>query len=331
MDCSSSVERVLLIHYEAALDLGSGQVVSSHSIVSSSRTVTLCTQYGGRWMGQRRTTWSTVCSSAPHSQAAEGTIPRLFRKAQKRPTPMWRRLIRAKVGFGKAIPGAWATQTEMKVRSLVVLSNPFAFRRWSAQSAPRMLSSSSDELMSCCAAGTNGCLDLWCHAFPLGGLTSAEWSRWPGSMARRPRHNVALRRSSAGWMPARIGRLSAGVGYRHPVTLGKASLMTGLMRRVWALRNQAGAQYSSVERTRADAAVRSCCPRTQPEPASRLKNATRDINVLQSDSRCIDGVSGEYRFIETKCPFSIKYDHLENAVYLETKTNHNDYFQIQGT
>ena len=35
-------------------------------------------------------------------------------------------------------------------------------------------------------------------------------------MARRPRHSVApLRRSSAGWMPARIGRLSTGVGRKH--------------------------------------------------------------------------------------------------------------------
>ena len=36
-----------------------------------------------------------------------------------------------------------------------------------------------------------------------------------------------LRRSSAGWMPARVGRLSAGVGRRHPVTIRKASLMAG--------------------------------------------------------------------------------------------------------
>ena len=40
-----------------------------------------------------------------------------------------------------------------------------------------------------------------------------------------------LGRSSAGWMPARIGRLSAGVGRRHPVTIRKASLMAGSMRR----------------------------------------------------------------------------------------------------
>ena len=48
------------------------------------------------------------------------------------------------------------------------------------------------------------------------------------SMARRARDSVApLRRSSAGWMPARIGRLFAGVGRRHPVTIRKASLVAG--------------------------------------------------------------------------------------------------------
>ena len=58
-------------------------------------------------------------------------------------------------------------------------------------------------------------------------------------MARRARDSVApLRRSSAGWMPARIGRLSAGVGCRHPVTIRTASFMARSMRRVWALRYQ---------------------------------------------------------------------------------------------
>jgi len=91
----------------------------------------------------------------------------------------------------------------------------------------------SDKLMSCCAAGTNGCLDLRRRAFALDGRVTPEWSRCPGSMARRARDSVAsLRRSSAGWMPARIGRLSAGVGRRHSVTIRKASLMVGSIRRV---------------------------------------------------------------------------------------------------
>jgi len=88
----------------------------------------------------------------------------------------------------------------------------------------------TDELL---CAGTNGYLDLRRRAAALDGRVSAEWSRCPGSMARGPRESVApLGRSSAGWMPAGIGRLSAGVGRRHPVTIRKASLMVGSIRRV---------------------------------------------------------------------------------------------------
>jgi len=52
-------------------------------------------------------------------------------------------------------------------------------------------------------------------------------------MARRARDSVThLRRSSAGWMPASIARLAAGVGRRHPVRIRKTSLVGESMRRV---------------------------------------------------------------------------------------------------
>ena len=77
--------------------------------------------------------------------------------------------------------------------------------------------------MSCCAACANGCLDLRRRPAAPDGRVSTEWSRCPGSMARSPRDSVApLRQTSAGWMPASIGRLSAGVGRRHLVTIRKA-------------------------------------------------------------------------------------------------------------
>jgi len=61
---------------------------------------------------------------------------------------------------------------------------------------------------------------LRCRAFPPCELMRARWSRFPGPMAWRDGETVALlRRNLAGWMPARIGRLSAGVGRRHPVKL----------------------------------------------------------------------------------------------------------------
>jgi len=164
----------------------------------------------------------------------------------------------------KGHSGVWVPVSGMKIRSLVGLSNHSAFHWWSVHCAACILLL-SDKLMRCCAAGTNGCLDLRRRAFALDVQVSAEWSRLPASVARRARDSVApLRRSSAGWMPARIGRLSAGVGRKHPVTIRKASLMVGSVRRVWALRHQTGAQYSAVQRTRARVAVRNvvapaCC------------------------------------------------------------------------
>jgi len=45
--------------------------------------------------------------------------------------------------------------------------------------------------MSCCAANTNGCLDLRRRASTLDRRVSVEWSRCPGSVARRARDSVA--------------------------------------------------------------------------------------------------------------------------------------------
>jgi len=54
-----------------------------------------------------------------------------------------------------------------------------------------------------------------------------------------------------------------------------------------SLRHQTGAQYSAVEWTKAMVAVRNVvAPAPQPEPASRLRSATRDVSFLRSDSRC---------------------------------------------
>jgi len=142
--------------------------------------------------------------------------------------------------------------------------------------------------MSFCVAGTNGCLDLRCRPTAFYGRVSADWSRCPDSMARRPRDSVTpLRRSSAGWMPASIGMLTAGAGRRHPVTIRKMSLMVGSMRRVGVLRHQTGAQYSAFEWTRARVAVRKVvAPAPHLEPARHLRSATCDVSFLRSDSRC---------------------------------------------
>ena len=105
----------------------SWQVLSSHSIVSSSRTVRPCCPCGGRWIGQWRTAWSTMCSSAPHSQAAEGAISHLCKLDRKSPTTVRSRLNRTQGVLGKAIPRGWVPMSGIKVRSLVVFSNHFSF------------------------------------------------------------------------------------------------------------------------------------------------------------------------------------------------------------
>ena len=78
------------------------------------------------------------------------------------------------------------------------------------------------------------------------------------------------------------------VGMRHPVTVRSALLITGSMKRVWALRHQTGAQCSAVEYTRARVAVRRTeAPAFQVVPASRLVNETLVLSFLRSDTKCL--------------------------------------------
>ena len=54
-----------------------------------------------------------------------------------------------------------------------------------------------------------------------------------------------------GWIPARMGGLSNGVGHRHLVTMRSAALIAVSMMQICTLGHQTGAQYSAVEYTRA--------------------------------------------------------------------------------
>jgi len=69
----------------------------------------------------------------------------------------------------------------IKVQSLVGLSAHSAFHSWSAHWAASYVV--SEKLISCFAAGTNGCLDLRRRAATPDGRVSTEWSGCPGSMA----------------------------------------------------------------------------------------------------------------------------------------------------
>ena len=186
-------------------------MLSSHSIVSSSRTVRPCSPWGGRWIWHCRTTWSTVYSSAPHSQEAEEAILHWCKR---------KRLSRTHAVLGRVIPGGWVPVSGMNMRSLVRLSNHSAFHRLSASARLTYVIELSDELMELLSDGYK-----WVSRFERPCIRTrwpvrAKWSRCSGSMPRRARDSVApLRRSSAGWMPTRLGRLSAGVGRRHSLTI----------------------------------------------------------------------------------------------------------------
>jgi len=108
----------------------SGFVLSSHSVVSSSRTVRPVhweidgLDIGGQH-GRR-----PVCSSAPHAHVAEGAIRRLCKQERKRPRSVWRWLSRIYAVLDRAIQGGWTPMSGMKERSLVVLSNHSVFLWW---------------------------------------------------------------------------------------------------------------------------------------------------------------------------------------------------------
>ena len=91
------------------------------------------------------------------------------------------------------------------------------------------------------AAGANGCLDFSLSLLADCGSVSWPCRMWPA------RVSLLGGEAQLAGMPERTGRLFVGVGCRHFGTMRKASLGTLQMRRVCALRHQAGAQYSAVE------------------------------------------------------------------------------------
>ena len=99
----------------AALDLGAG--VEQPFILSSSGTARPCSPWRGRWIGHWRTTWSKVCSSAPHSQAAEEAIPHLYKQERKCPTPVRRWLSRTQALLVRVIRGVGAGVGEENAES----------------------------------------------------------------------------------------------------------------------------------------------------------------------------------------------------------------------
>jgi len=204
--------------------------MSSHSIVSSSRTVRPCSPWGYRCIGHWRATWSTFCSSAPHSQAVQKAMPHLYKLQRKRATPVRRRLSGTKALRGRVIPEGWCRCRGWKRRvfwgypsTLHSIGNP--------PTAPHACRCCQIKWWDVVRRVQMG-VSIWgaTRLHSIGGWALS--GACPGSMARRARESVVpLQRSSAGSMPAMVRRLSAGARRRHQVTICKVSLMAGSMRR----------------------------------------------------------------------------------------------------
>ena len=127
--------------------------------VSSSKTIRPRAPCGGQCIGHAVSTWSAVCSEAPHSQFGEGARPHLCMDEWNRPTPVRRRLSSTQAARGKPIPTGLAPVSGTKAWSLETFSQYSVFQLWFVHSEARMpsLARLSKKFR---ATGTNGGLDL---------------------------------------------------------------------------------------------------------------------------------------------------------------------------
>ena len=99
----------------------------SQDRVSSSKTVRPRAPCGARCIGHAVSTWSAVCSEAPHSQFGEGARPHLCMDEWNRPIPVRRRLSLTQAARGNAIPTGLALVPGTKARSLEAFSQYSVF------------------------------------------------------------------------------------------------------------------------------------------------------------------------------------------------------------
>ena len=101
-------------------------LLSQHR-VSSSKTVRPRAPCGVRCTWHAVSTWSSVCSEAPHSQFGKGARPHLCMNEWNRPTLVRRRLSLTQAARGKPIPSGLAPVRGTKTRSLKHFhSSPFS-------------------------------------------------------------------------------------------------------------------------------------------------------------------------------------------------------------
>ena len=92
-------------------------LLSQHQVSSSNivRPRALC---GARCIGHAVSTWSAVCSEAPHSQFGEGARPHLCMDKWNCPTPVRKRLSLTKAVRGKPTPTGLALVPAQKHEAL---------------------------------------------------------------------------------------------------------------------------------------------------------------------------------------------------------------------
>ena len=101
-------------------------LLSRHRVLSS-KTVKPRAPCGARCIGHAVSTWSAVCSEAPHSQFGEGARPHLCMDEWNRQTPVRRRLSLTQATRGKSITTGLALVPGTKARSLEAFRNiPFS-------------------------------------------------------------------------------------------------------------------------------------------------------------------------------------------------------------
>ena len=95
--------------------------LSQHRVLSS-KTLKPRAPCGARCIGHAVSTWSAVCSEAPHSQLGKGARPHLCMDEWNRPTPVRRRLNLIQIARGKPIPTGLAPVPGTKAYSLEAFS-----------------------------------------------------------------------------------------------------------------------------------------------------------------------------------------------------------------
>ena len=105
---------LLLPQTAALLDQMLAVMSLSQHRVSSSKTVRPRAPCGARCIGHSVSTWSAVCSEAPHSQFGEGARLHLCMEEWNRPIPVRRRLSLTQAARGKPIPTDFAPSRAQK-------------------------------------------------------------------------------------------------------------------------------------------------------------------------------------------------------------------------